>query len=129
VSHKVNYREKNGAAASATFPTFALAVGYARTVKCGVVEPGGCDDAFSVTKCGSREEEEAKRARAGASLAREREAEAYIEAGVQARLTGASVSDALDAAVVAAAEVRGVCGCGKPCPRGMTACYTCRRYA
>ena len=130
MSHKVVFVEKNGQQGSISLPTLAAATTYARTVKNGAVLPGGTDDSFSITKCGSRAEEEAKRIRERLAQQSERQDEAYMEEGVQARLQGASTSEALDRASEATAQVVQECGgCGKRIAPGQTTCYTCRRYS
>lgn len=123
--HQVTFTEKNGKAGSAMFTSLVLATMYAKTVKGGQVIPGGSDEGVTlITKCGTPEEENAKRE----SLNVERGAEAYMEAGTQTRLMGGSSSEALDNASFAESEVRATCFCGKHVSRGMTACYSCRRY-
>lgn len=139
MSVKVTYTDKNGKPASMTFGSAHQAQMYAKTVKnptfsIGVVEA----PTVEVTKCGTPAQEEYKRRKAAlmSEDTSEQEAEAYMEAGVQALLQGAATSEALDAAAWAASNVRAsefekeiVCACGNKCSKGLTSCYICRRYA
>jgi len=141
MSHKVSFVDrKTHKLGSMIFPTRKLAEAYARTMKNGVVEPGGKDDTvdptipnnFSFTKLGSKEEEEKRRARVRAQESEQEEA--YIEEGTQACLQGASTSEALDRANAARTSetrliVRVCGGCGKRIASTQTMCYTCRRYS
>lgn len=143
MSHKVSFIDrKTHKLGSMIFPTHKLASAYAKTMKDGVVEPGGKDDAvdptipgnFSFVKLGSREEEERRRAKLRAAQESERQEEAYIEEGAQAMLQGASTSETLDRANAArSSEARlivQVCGgCGKRIASTQTMCYICKRYA
>jgi hypothetical protein len=134
MSHRVSYLERNGTTSYTSFPTLVTATAYARTVKAGKVVPGGCDDGngLTVTKCAPPEVVQAERARLAHSILRERASEAYMEAGIETRLLGGAVAQALDAARGAYGNVMqesAVCACGKSCSRGTTTCYTCRRYA
>jgi hypothetical protein len=128
MSHKVIFLNRDGSMGSQTFPTLRVASVYARGVKGGCVVPGGTDETFTITVCGTPEEEEAKRARAREALNIERAAEASFEAGVEVVLQGGTSSEALDAANAASANVENMCACGKRCNKGMTACYSCMRY-
>lgn len=139
MSVKLTFTDKNGKTASLTFPNSHLAEMYARGVKnptftIGVVEA----PTVEVTKCGTPAQEDYKRRKAAlmSEDTSEQEAEAYMEAGVEARLLGASSSEALDAAMWAASNVRSsafekeiVCACGRKCSKGLTSCYICRKYA
>lgn len=84
----MSYRVTNPKTGTSTvFPTKSVATAYARNIKNAVVE--SCDVACSatVTKCAEG---------ASGDCASEHAAERYVEAVTQARLYGASVSDALD---------------------------------
>lgn len=137
MSHRVSFTDrKTGKPGHVVFPTRALANAYSKTVKNGVVEPGGKDDTvdptvpnnFSYTKLGSKEQEELRRARLRAAQEGEKRAEAYLEEGMQAMLQGATTSEALDRANEASQAVN-ECGCGKRIALGQTLCYTCKRYS
>lgn len=129
MAHTVSYTEKNGKPGSAQFPTLALATMYARTVKGGKVLEGGCDadKSVAVIKCAAPEVVDAQRKAELAHSMIEREAEAYMEAGVETMLLGGSSSEALDNAVHAARSVSNICACGKSCGKN-SICYSCRRY-
>ncbi len=139
MSFKVIYTDKSGKQAeSGAFGSPALAASYARTVKAGRVVP--CDVAapqVQVQRCAAPDVVQAQRAQALTASLAERMAEAGLEAGSQARLLGASTSEALDAARAAAGQVQDdeadlfLCGlCGKRRPRpGLTTCWTCARRA
>lgn len=130
--HTVSYIERNGSLGTVRFPTLALAANYARTVKGGKVLPGGTDEqkSVNVVKLGTAEQEQAIRQRRAMEEMSERIAETEMEVGCQAILSGASPSEALDMArnAVANLNVGNLCSCGKRCGKGMTACYSCRRY-
>lgn len=140
---RVEYLDKNNRKAlSPAFGSAALAAAYARTVKGGFVVQ--CDvDAppVAVTACPSPEQVKAQREREANASLEERRAEAAFEAGSQARLLGASASEALDAAWYArghvttdaldpipGTELEYVCGmCRRPVKGGFTMCRKCAR--
>ncbi len=99
-SWKVTYTARTGKPeTSPAFGSEAAALAYSRTVKGGRVVP--CTvaaPAVQVTVCPDPETVRAQRAQEADYQAREQAAESYQEAGSQARLSGASSSEALDAA-------------------------------
>jgi hypothetical protein len=84
---------------STVFPSEAVATAYARNIKGATVTPADVACSATVTKC-------AEGASGEVDYASERADELYVETATQARLYGASSSEALDeaAAVVAACE-------------------------
>ena len=102
---------------STVFPSESVARSYARSIKGAIVEPANVVCSATVTKCpeGTVEAQKASSkdfyqsrndgAWAPSRVADEAEhaAERYVEAVTQARLYGASVSDALDEGREAAA--------------------------
>ena len=136
---KVYYIAHDGKpSASPVFGSESLANAYARTVKGGKVVPTDtnapsvevqqCPDGRTVNAMRAADQDAASRAELS-----ERMAEASFEAGSQARLYGASVSEALDEARYAASKVstgpERLCagGCGRTVLRGFTICRICSR--
>lgn len=145
---QVEYQGKDGALTrSAVFGSDTVAASYARNVKGGKVVPSTVSaPVVDVQKVPDADVVQAQRQAELDRLAahqdyldRERAAEAYTEAGTQARLAGASTSEALDvanyAASVAGDDRSGdqtldlACsgGCGRTVRRGFTMCRKCAR--
>lgn len=128
MSHKVSFIDReDGSVQYISFPTYALASAYARGVKCGVVLPGGEDEAFTVTKLGAKDIEERNRAREAAKERERAEAEEQIHAEEEESPEEPSPTTGFNK-LAAIAFGANVCVCGKVCSPGMTNCYTCRRY-
>lgn len=135
MSHKVYFTEKDGSQGIRSFPTLSIANAYARTVKNGMVMPGTDDTTtVNITKCGSKEDEDAKRAAVRATDLTEKKAAAASEATRKTLAAGGTMQDASKAAREAERLVeasargpRNFCACGKPCGKN-NACYNCRRY-
>lgn len=134
---KVTFTDKSGKPGSLTFPNHTLAQRYAAVVKNATFSLTEEHVEVEVVKCGSKGQEEYKRRqrRLLEEDTSEQDAEAYMEAGVQARLMGADTSEALVAAAWSTTNVRAsevevvnMCACGNKCLKGLTSCYICRRY-
>jgi hypothetical protein len=132
---KVEFLDRSGK--KTTSPAFGdqgLAERYARTVRGSKVVPVDVDAPPPVVQaCPPAEVVQAQRQRDSEAAFIERQAEAAHEAGTQARLMGASSSEALDAAWAARNQVRfpddgqaveqvQTCsgGCGRIVTRGFT---------
>lgn len=154
---QVEYQGKDGALTrSAVFGSDTVAASYARNVKGGKVVPSTVSaPVVDVQKVPDADVVQAQRQAELDRLAahqdyldRERAAEAYTEAGTQARLAGASTSEALDVAAYAESVVQNelarpvvdaldprvrdldvACsgGCGRTVRRGFTMCRKCAR--
>lgn len=141
---KVEFLEK-GTGRKLLSPVFGdqgVAERYALTVKGGKVVPVDvAAPQVTVQACEAPEVVQARREREANASLEERRTEAAFEAGSQARLMGASPSDALDAAWFASGhlttdaldpipgtELQYVCGmCGRKCYGGLTMCRKCSR--
>jgi hypothetical protein len=134
----LHFTDKSGKPATLAFPNRQMADVYARGVKNPTFTDSELWVETNVTRCGTPAQENYKRrkARLLGDDASEREAETYMEAGVRDALLGVESPQALVASAFSTTnvgldrfEVQTVCACGNACRKGVTACYTCRKYA
>ena len=130
MGHKVIFSKKDGSETSAIFPTLAIAQSYLKTVSNGKIETGGCDDNFAITKCPSSKEAQERRKQE--KILKQKEAKVFnLDKLYEAEPEHTEEIDEIEIVPELQEEkkeIEHICHCGKPCQKGLTLCYTCRRY-